>query len=210
MAPEPAMASPNNAAPAQRPTAFTPSAPSATTPTLPPPHPRPTSATHMHPLQLRPLRPAPYQLPHPAVFQQNRQLFTPTQPLITNNNINNNLPALQLPTTHSPTTATDITTQDPIYRTWPPFQILAFFNLTFRIPPAPLDSPMARELLSTPLAQMDEGLRMEHELRVVALEGWWERWRRGHQIGGMEEAMGEKKLWEVVRDVFGENEFDAL
>lgn len=61
---------------------------------------------------------------------------------------------------------------------------------------------MMQELLGP--GPLDERVRVEHELRVVALEQWMGALMAGRTVndGG--------QLWRAVRDTFGENEFDRL
>ncbi|KAL8662277.1 MAG: hypothetical protein Q9202_004882 [Teloschistes flavicans] len=214
MAPTPTRASPSNESP-QSTNAFAPS------PTTPTPAPRPTSSTvaavssSTQARLLRSQRPAPYLPPHAAASTTaastaaastaaanqarppNRQLFTPEQPSVANNTSSFH------PNTTINTAVNNIAHRpDSNYAAWPPLEVLILFNFVNGLPIMPLEYPMMQELLGP--GPLDEQVRVEHELRVVALEQWMGALMAGRTVndGG--------QLWRAVRDAFGENEFDRL
>ncbi|KAL8729632.1 MAG: hypothetical protein Q9166_004581 [cf. Caloplaca sp. 2 TL-2023] len=65
--------------------------------------------------------------------------------------------------------------QQPNYATWAPQAILTTFNLLFSIPAMVDTHPMMLEMHQRPL---DPQVMLEHELRIIALEGWWDRKRK--------------------------------
>ncbi|KAL8769154.1 MAG: hypothetical protein Q9209_004788 [Squamulea sp. 1 TL-2023] len=65
-------------------------------------------------------------------------------------------------------------TQQPNYATWSPIQILHTFNLVHSIPAMPATHHIVRELQQDPIHPQ---IQLEHELRVIALEGWWRKQR---------------------------------
>ncbi|KAI4188595.1 MAG: hypothetical protein L6R41_002023 [Letrouitia leprolyta] len=99
----------------------------------------------------------------------------PSSPSPTNNTINpstlslnNNKPPSPSP---SPSPNRNQYPSPPAYNTWHPISVLHTFNLTQSIPAMSSDHFMVQELLQTPLPPL---LRLENDLRIAALEWWWE------------------------------------
>ncbi|KAI4289795.1 MAG: hypothetical protein L6R35_000943 [Caloplaca aegaea] len=64
--------------------------------------------------------------------------------------------------------------ETPNYANWRPIPLLHAFNEVFGIPAMPPGHPMVQELLGAP-SPLPPNLKMGHELRVLALEGWWDK-----------------------------------
>ncbi|KAL9000994.1 MAG: hypothetical protein Q9169_000478 [Polycauliona sp. 2 TL-2023] len=95
-------------------------------------------------------------------------------------------------------------TQQPNYKIAHPIKILHTFNLIYSIPAMTATHPMILELHQLPL---DPQVQLEHELRVIAIEGWHERRQRGQlrkgELGFNPKNAGEDKesqnLWNTVQ-----------
>ncbi|KAI4121251.1 MAG: hypothetical protein LQ338_006469 [Usnochroma carphineum] len=108
---------------------------------------------------------------------QNPQLFPPTLPPIPS--LSSPKPQAYAPPPTTSTSPISLPPQQPTqpnYSTWHPIAVLHTFNLINSIPAMGPTHPMVLELQTHPF--LPPQIKFENELRVHALEAWWDRKRK--------------------------------
>ncbi|KAL9017776.1 MAG: hypothetical protein Q9185_004933 [Variospora sp. 1 TL-2023] len=109
--------------------------------------------------------------------------------------------------TPSPFVPPDAARQEtPGYANWYPIPLLHAFNEVFGIPAMPPGHPMVQELLAAP-SPLPPALKLGHELRIIALEGWWDKTEEMLKEPGLVEKYDEGRT--TGRELLGEMAADV-